>query len=280
MNVPPARQLTFDGAYKTDPVFVDQGQAVAFSRQVDGFRLALCKLRLDAESLPDGSLGPLHPQANQPELKPVFAADGSTYVYLQSRGNQDLRVIYRRVGEAEETTVAEHGRQATLSADGRRVFYAEPKDGGQQIFCCDPTGRERQDLTRSASYNGWPAVSADGRWLAFGSSRDGDLELYVMPSEGGPTRRLTHSAGRDFRPAWSPDGQRLAFTSSRSGGLNLFVITADGGPALSLTHHAEPSDYPTWHPSGRQLAFVGQRKGRYDLYVIDLVELALPGAAQ
>ena len=45
MNLP-TRQLTFDGAYKTDPVFVEDGQAVAFSQQVDGFRMALCKLRL------------------------------------------------------------------------------------------------------------------------------------------------------------------------------------------------------------------------------------------
>ncbi|MFO0897220.1 MAG: hypothetical protein U0836_07325 [Pirellulales bacterium] len=139
MNLP-TRQLTFDGAYKTDPVFVEDGQAVAFSQQVDGFRMALCKLRLAPDPAERGEVEWLHPEAKNPEIKPVFAADGSAYVYLQSLGNQDLRVIYRRVGEAAESTVAGRGRQATLSADGRRVFYAEPKDGGQQIFSCDPAG--------------------------------------------------------------------------------------------------------------------------------------------
>lgn len=274
------RQLTFDGAYKTDPVFVEGGQAVAFSQQVDGFRMALCKLRLAQKPAERGEVEFLHPEAKNPELKPVFAADGAAYVYLQSLGNQDLRVVYRRAGEAAETTVAGRGRQATLSADGRRVFFAEPKDGGQQIFSCDPAGGDRQDLTLSASYNGWPAVSVDGQWLAFGSSLDGDLELYVMPSGGGPSRRISQSPGRDVRPAWSPDGRQLAFTSSRSGVLNLYVMAVDGDAVLPLTDGPEPSDYAAWHPDGNRIAFVGQRQGKYDLYVIDLAELALPGAAK
>jgi Tol biopolymer transport system component len=278
MNLP-TRQLTFDGVYKTDPCYLDGGQAIAFTKQVDGFRMALHKLRLTADLAEKGTVEILHPAAKNPELKPVFAADGSAYVYLESRGNQDLRAIYRRVGENGDKTVAEHGRQATLSADGRRVFYAQPKDSGQQIFSRDPAGGDPQDLTRSASYNGWPAVSTDGRWLAFGSNRDGDLDLYVMPSTGGPTRRVTHSPGRDIRPAWSPDGRQLAFTSSRSGASNLYVMAVDGDDALPITSGPEPSDYATWHPEAKQIAFVGQREGKYDLYVIDLADLALPGAA-
>ena len=266
VSVAPAaeyEQLTTDGLFKRDPVFVGNGEAVVYSVQHDSIRMVLCRLRLS-----DGQVERLHPQANLPEFKPSFASDGKSYLFVQSRGNDNLTLVYRRVAESKEQVIGSPVWSPVLHPNGSRVVYSLSHNGGKQLLSMKTDGSDRRFLTATPGYNMDAAWSPDGKRIAFVSSRGGDLDIYVMQADDSHARQLTRSAGRDVHPAWSPDGRRLAFTSVRDGNRELYVVNDDGSHVVRVTNRPEIDDYPAWHPDGRQLLFVGERDGRIDLFLV------------
>ncbi len=104
----------------------------------------------------------------------------------------------RRVLEKEPLGMA----SKTVSPDGKRIVFASDRDGNQEIYTMDLTGRRLRRLTVNEAYDGLPTWSPDGKQIVFVSSRDGNKEVYVMDADGSNQLRLTHSKGAEVGPVW------------------------------------------------------------------------------
>jgi Tol biopolymer transport system component len=267
------KSVTFDGLFKRDPVYVkrDGKLELVYSVQQDSVLMVLYRVGLEPRPTRDTKPVRLHPKSRLPEFKPVFSADGACYAYLQSRGNQNVTLAFRKRGDKAEKHFGNPARNPAMRPDGKLIYYSKPGKGGQQIVSVGVDGKDLKWVTESASFNNWPAVSPDGKRILFSSDReDRDLELWLCDADGKNLKRLTKSPARDVRGAWSPDGKRIAFTSSRDGNREVYVMRADGTGAINVSRHPESDDYPAWSPDGKRLVFVGERRGRFDLYEIEV----------
>lgn len=268
---PIPRQLTKDGRFKSDPVFVDKGTAIVFTVQETPTQLSLMKLKLS-----DGSIERLHPTANSAEFEATFTPDGDFYAFIQSRGNLNLKLVIRDVKNAREGVFDPGGGFASLrrpcfAPDASRIYLSLPTANGSEIVSVNRQGADKKTITQGG-LNKDPSVSPDNKQIAFVSSRDGEFDLYTMKIDGSDVKRILKSPGLDARPSWSPNGKRIAFTSNREGNYQIFVAHADGSNPKRITDNPERDDYAAWHPDGKQLVVVSERKGKFDLWMVDVIE--------
>jgi|GEM_PF-885986 len=115
-----------------------------------------------------------------------------------------------------------------------RIAFVSDRDGNQEIYVMDASGKNQVNLTNDPTADKDPAWSPDGTRIAFASNRDGNFELYTMDSSGGALRRLTFNDVADVTPAWSPDGSRIVFASVVPSGMSnkestqVFIMNSDG----------------------------------------------------
>jgi TolB protein len=262
-------RLTTDGTLKLAPVFVRDGDEIAFATHEVPNLVSIVQLKLS-----EGSRRRLHPTVTAHQFDPTFSRDGRHHSYAMSAGAPQMVLVIQDTREKTEATFRPRESRATarnpaIAPDGSRVAFSLSDVGGHQIASVDARGRDLKTLTQASGMNAWPAYSPDGRKLAFGSSRSGDFEIYVMNADGTDPQRLTRGPGLDARPAWSPDGTRIAFTSNRDGNYEIYVMDADGSNPCNATSHPARDDHVAWHPDGRRLLFVSDRDGGSDLYMIE-----------
>ncbi len=269
-------RITTDGTLKLAPVFINNGEEIAFATHEAPDQVALVRLRLK-----DGTRERIHPEVKSHQFDPAYSRDGRWHAFsLSALGPQTVLVI-QDLKEKKEVRFRPRESRATVrnpvfTPDGSHVTFSMSDIGGHQIATVDLEGKNLKALTQAAGMNAWPAYSPGGRTLAFGSSRSGDFEIYTMNADGLSPRRLTHSPGYDARPAWSPDGNRLAFTSNRDGNYELYAMDADGAHARNLTSNPSRDDHAVWHPDGRRILFISDRDGGSDLYMMDVAARSLP----
>ena len=267
------RQLTQTGRVKFAPVFVRDGQEIAWCEHDQPNRVSI--VRLDLQT---GKTTTMFPDDSSHRFDPAFSSDGRYLCFGRSGGPRQLSLVIVDL-KANTQAVFEPpgGLRATIRTPrfiprGDRVLFTINGTGGQQIASVDLKAQDYRKVTESSGINGWPDVSRNGKQIVFSSSRGGTLDLYLMKIDGSGVRRLTDHRLRDVRPAFSPDGSRIAFTSARDGNDEIYLITSDGGGLTQLTKHAERDDYPVWHPDGRQIAWIAERNGQFDLYLMPVEE--------
>lgn len=264
------RRLTSDGRLKLAPVFLGDGEAIAFSVHDIPNRLTLMRL-----ALADGSQTRMFPEIEQHLLDVTMSRNARYVVFARAATSPQLPLVIKDTLSNTESVYnpqeARAGvRSPSISPDGTRVIFGQSAPGGQQIASVDMKAGDLKFLTRAAGINTHPHHSPDGKQIVFSSSREGDFEIYVMQSDGADVRRLTTSPGMDSHPHWSPDGKRISFTSRRDGNYEIYVMNADGSDPRNVTSHPERDDFAAWHPSGKQLVTVSERLGDYDLYLFDV----------
>jgi TolB protein len=263
-NAAPKR-LTKDGRVKTDPAFVDKGEAIVFTLQESPVQFSLMKLKLA-----DGTLSRLHPDATASEFEATFTRDESTYAFIQSRGNLNLKMVIRDLKGKDGLYDPGGGfasfRKPCFAPSGNLIYFSSPTANGSEIVSVDRQGANKKTITQGGM-NKDPAVSPDGKTLVFCSSRDGEYDLYLMDIKGDNVKRLLKSPGLEARPCWSPDGKRIAFTSNRDGNFEIYVCDRDGANLTRITNSPERDDYAAWHPDGKRLVAVSERDGDFDLWM-------------
>lgn len=261
-------RITTDGTVKQDPVFPKGGEGLVYTVLESPVQMRLVRLKTG-----DKAAVNLHPDATTSEFEATYTADGSTYAFVQSKGNLNLKLIIRDAGGREAVFDPGGGfagvRRPSFHPTGERVCFAIPTSTGQEIASVGRDGKDRKTLT-AGGINNWPAYSPDGKRIAFCSSRDGDFDLYVMNADGTGVKRVVKLEGMQSRPAWSPDGKRLAFTWNREGNYDIYAVNLDGSGLTRLTDSPERDDYATWHPDGKSVVFVGERNGKFDLYRVEV----------
>ena len=264
-------RLTSDGTLKQDPVFV-KADEVVYTLLESAVLTRIVRLKLG-----DKAPTKLHPDATTAEFEATFTADASTYAFVQSKGNLNLKLVIRDAATGKDAVFDPGGgfagvRRPSFHPRGDRVCFGIPAATGQEIASVGRDGKDRKTLT-TGGINNWPAYSPDGKRIAFCSSREGTLSLFVMNADGTDAKRVGKLNGMQARPCWSPDGSRLAFTWNRDGIYGIYAINLDGSGPVRLTDSSERSDYAAWHPDGQSVVFVGERKGKFDLYRVAIPAL-------
>ena len=129
-----------------------------------------------------------------------------------------------------------HDNNPQISPDGKRIAFESDRTGGHEVWICDSSGSNPQQITSSGGRNaGSPRWSPDGRQIAFDSVVKGDSDIYIIDAEGGNPRRLTNEISDEDVPSWSHDGQWTYFASNRTGRWQVWKMPAGGGAAVQVT---------------------------------------------
>jgi TolB protein len=212
----------------------------------------------------DGEVVPLTDSLSL-NLSPVWSPDGRRVYYISNRfGPKDI--FAQEVagdtprGPALRLTTGLNAHTISLSADGRRLAYADlalESNAWSVPIPAHPQGTsaEATQLTHGSQYLEQVNLSPDGRWLYYDSDLSGNMDLYRMALPGGSPERLTTDPSDDFFAVPSPDGREVAFHSWRSGSRDIWVAPLDGGPVQRVTSSPAQEAMPSWAPDGDRLAY-------------------------
>lgn len=151
---------------------------------------------------------------------PVFAPDGSRFVYVRS--NSPL--AKPPMTHALFVAAADGSRQRQLtpwsldagdnpdwSPNGKWIVFRSPSSDfeGSQVYVVRPDGSGLRQLTHFKpgtsvlSYS----FSPDGKWITFAKSgRNAEPDIFVMRANGTDVRPVTRTAVWDSAPDWGPAG--------------------------------------------------------------------------
>lgn len=167
-------------------------------------------------------------------------------------------------GQAQLTSVDATAFYASLSPDGKTIYFSSRHSGSFEIYSIGADGRDLQRLTSGIGALYAPELSPDGGLILF---TNGSRGIWVMNANGKKPRAITTE--NDIDPTWSPDGSMIAFASSRQGTRQLFIMNADGSNVRQVTNLPEMGGRSTWSPDGSKLAFyAGPVNGR-NIYTIN-----------
>lgn len=267
------KRLTFDGNNKRDPIFIKDGQTVAYSydEREDFVRAVTIDIN-NLESGPTAIFGT--ERSHQTEI--AFSPNGRYVAFGQCTGNLTGKLVIRDMEAEKEFAITHSGRGAyrtpAFTLDGSRVIYAFAETGPMQLWSVDLEGKDRKQLTETEGLTHWPGFTPDGKRIVYSNSRENNYEIYVRDYDGDNEQRLTNNRLMDIRPRVSPDGTRICFVSTRDGNYEIYVMNIDGSSVSRITNNEERDDYPSWHPNGRQLIYVSERNGQMDLYLVNVAE--------
>ena len=160
-------RLTTDGTLKLAPVFMNNGDEVAFATHEIPNLVSIVCLKLS-----DGSRRRLHPTAVNHQFDPAFSRDGRYHAFGRSSTSPQMVLVIQDSQEKKDAVFQPRESRATarnpsFAPDGSRVVFSLSDIGGHQIVSVNPQGKELKHLTSAAGMNAWPAYSPDGRKIAF-----------------------------------------------------------------------------------------------------------------
>ncbi len=167
------------------------------------------------------------------------------------------KLLVADVASGAVTTLAESGRHASWSPDGRTVAFVD----GQRLYVIPAGGGEprRVGLRRVVDWE-TPSWSPDSRRLAYSVCRRGRQDLFTVAANGSGNRRLARAADS---PQWSPSGSRIAFAKWLPHEVHAVYTARTNGTGLkrvSVSRGGESSNEPTWSADGAALLYT---RGRY-----------------
>lgn len=262
-------QLTFSAGVEEYPAFSPEGERVAFSRDVEGYRQIYVRSLVTGQEVA-ATDEPLD------HIQPAWSPDGRSLLYVRAKGPAgklepaDVHGAFvggelwrADVAGGGHQRVAEDAYNPAFSPDGRHLAFDASRAGTRRIWVADAAGRNPRQLTDDASEavaHVAPAWSPDGSWIAFQNIEKTKFDIRAVEVASGRMTWLTDDLFRDVRPVWSRDGSEVFFSSPRGGGMNLWRIAvgSDGtpeGPPRQITTGAGQDLHPAVSPDGSRLAF-------------------------
>ena len=258
-----ARRLTRDARVILSQAWAADGKSLVFCSNRTG-PFTLWRIAYDG-----GSLQPV-PNVGENATEPAFSRDGRYMAYSQffidaNVWRADLEGV-RPPQPVISSTLYDSSPQ--FSPDGKRVAFRSNRGGTQEIWVCDPDGRNAAQLTHfNGPLTGTPRWSPDGKWVAFDSRPEGQPDIYTIPAEGGPVRRITTEISEDVVPSWSHDGRWIYFASNRGGAWQVWKAPVNGGPKVQVTQNGGFCAFES--ADGRYL-FYNRGRAVAGLYRMDL----------
>ena len=163
---------------------------------------------------------------------PVYSATGHI-LFRRDAGDRGIWALPFSLEERQATgqafLVADEGVWPSVSADGRRMLYAEHAGTASvQLMRIGMDGSPPTVIGEPFQGIREPSISPEGRRIAFSALAGSNRELFVMDLEGRQIQVTTTPESEDS-PSWTPDGSALIFQKSTGEGTGIFRMTVDGG---------------------------------------------------
>ena len=232
-----ARQVGYDALSIDGAAWAEDGKEIIYARRDSGYRGVLERIRVDRKAVPRQLTytrnGPVMP------LSVAVASRGRWLAYTDEVFDPQIWQV--QPGEPPRRFAVSSGTDETpqYSPDGKHVVFGSNRSGNpDQIWVCDPDGRNPVQLTRFAEGDsGTPRWSPDGRSIAFDHFMPEGVRVYVMSSDGTHVRRLTSENVDEAIPSWSSDGTWVYYTSDRTGRPELWKAPVQGGKPVQVTRN-------------------------------------------
>lgn len=201
-------------------------------------------------------------QAGQEQLEgSVTAPSGQSLLSRTYRGEPLRQQVFRF---SDDLVAAITGSPGVACS---RIAFVSDRSGQKEIYLCDASGGQIQQITKDRSLCVSPSISHDGRYLAFTSYVSGYADVYVQDLTQRKRLRAFAQPGTNTGAAISPSGNEIALTMSHPGNPEIFVGPLTGGSARRLTANRFVEASPAWSPDGKHLVFVSDANGRPQLFI-------------
>jgi hypothetical protein len=160
---------------------------------------------------------------------PQLSPDGRQVVFsgVKKGGQSDLYVLDLSTGTYQAATNdIYYDTDPVFSNDGLNIVFSSDRGSGgkrraMNLFRCDLTGRQMQQLTFGQNLDQSPTCTANG--IYFSSDRLGSFNLFLLDTAGVLTRQSTFvTAALD--PRATPDGKHLLFTGYQNEAFQVFQM--------------------------------------------------------
>ncbi len=237
------RRLTFNDVEDYYPSFSNDGEWVAFARQmVDGSSayFELYKISIDGSKVI-----PLTTNGSK-NASPAYSWDDSQIVYTSKFGDwrHQIWMMDANGNNPRQLTFDGNNFDPAWSFDGEWISFASDRTGERQLWKMRPDGTEQQQITDVRRLGGRNDWSADDQYLFFYAGiRNVDRQIYRVDVDGRNVLALTND-GANAGPGTSRYGGWVAW---QTGG-DIWVARQDGADAFNLTN-SDTFDYqPRWGP--------------------------------
>jgi Tol biopolymer transport system component/imidazolonepropionase-like amidohydrolase len=178
--------------------------------------------------------------------------------------------------------------QPKFSRDGRWIAFASDRDGTENIWICDPEGKNLRQITteKTCIVNG-PAWSPDGDYIVgrkrlTDMSSIGTVELWMWHVRGGQGFAITKKDEQPdaAEPVFSNDGRYIYFSArdsryrySRNINEGIWQIKRHDrqtGQTVALTAELGGAAAPALSPDGKTLAFTRRVRAKTRIELFDL----------
>jgi Tol biopolymer transport system component/DNA-binding winged helix-turn-helix (wHTH) protein len=204
----------------------------------------------------------------------MWSPDGQHIIFTSDRtGLSRVWRIAAAGGAIEPETV--YPAVGTLSRDGRRVAYIEPK-----LFWQGPVVISRMALSSAGGQvvsqkrilgsdggDDSPQPSPDGGQVTFQSCRTGRCEIWRSDADGSnPLRITSFQKGYAGTPRWSPDGKWIAFDYHPATQGQIYLIDSEGRNVHAVTSGNYENLVPDWSRDGTAVYFASNRTGSWEVW--------------
>ena len=223
-------RLTDNPAADVGPIWSPDGKRIVFGSERDAGDPEIYVMNADGSDQ--------RRLTRQPgdDSHPHWSPDGSRIVFNSARTTPDLKAewtkqyheIFTMAADGSDVRQITHAKTVStypqFSPDGKKIAFRRRLDGpafewdlsastsNSEVFVMNADGSNPVDVSKSASYDGWPAWSPDGTTIVFSSNRAGPAnigQLYAVDPDGGNLRKLTDGPGSFVQPSWSRDGKHI-----------------------------------------------------------------------
>ena len=272
LRLEPSRQVTYDPGLEDWPSWAPDGDRVAYSAEIDGFK------NLVVRSLKTGEVAPLA-RTNRDEIMAAWnPANPDEVVFVRHKlpgGKLELSDVYggffasagdlwkHNVRTGQEVLLCRDGYNPSFSKNGMLAFHHDEDPGNTRIYTSDSDGRRMEVQTRddsTAIMHLEPSFAPDGSKIVYRREEKNSSSLWVIDLKTREQFAITKS-GLYVQPAWSPTGKHVYFSSylGRSG-MNLWRIPVDpngksAGDPEPVTSGQGADLHPALSPDGKQLLF-------------------------
>lgn len=157
---------------------------------------------------------------------------------------------------------------ASLSPDGKTIYFSSRKTGNYEIYSMNIRGKELRRLTGGVGSLYAPERSPQDDRIVFTNQTGGEQQIWIMRVDGKNPHPITDGP-EDVDPTYSSNGMLIAFASSRTGQRQLYVMERDGSEIRQITNLPDMGGRSSWSPDGRRLAFYAGPIGDRNIYVIN-----------
>ncbi|HEY3205306.1 MAG TPA: hypothetical protein VGL03_16780, partial [Thermoanaerobaculia bacterium] len=203
-----------------------------------------------------------------------IARDGRLLV-ARDTFRYEMVVLPRGESKERDLTWLDFSSLAAISADGKRILFAESGEGGGAGYSVYVRGTDGSPAVRLGEGSAQD-LSADGEWALAIVHSASDPQLVAYPTGAGEPRVFSKEGLSVYGATFMPDGKQILLTASEPGHRRrLYLRSIDGGKPRAVT--PEGFEGGIVAPDGKWAVVAGPDRRRYLYPLAGGEPTAVPG---